>query len=57
MELLEGLVRRAGNTGDGEMVVVGDDRMSAEALLSLADATAARIRGARAIALCATPSM
>ena len=57
MELLEGLVRRAGNTGDGEMVVVGDDRMSADALLSLADATAARIRGARAIAVCATPSM
>ncbi len=57
MELLEGLVRRAGNTGDGEMVVVGDDRISADALLSLADATAARIRGARAIAVCATPSM
>ena len=57
MELLEGLVRRAGNTGDDEMVVVGDDRMSADALLALADATASRIRGARAIAVCATPSM
>ena len=57
MELLEGLVRRAGSSDHSALVTVGDESLSAESLLSLADATAERIRGARAVAVCATPSM
>lgn len=57
MELLEGLVRRAGTSDDPAFVSVGNESCSAEELLSRADATAERIRGARAVAVCATPSM
>ena len=57
MELLEGLVRRAGETGGQALVTVGDDHLSAEGLLSAADATAERIRGARSVAVCAAPTM
>ena len=57
MELLEGLVRRAGTSDSAALVSVGDEALSAESLLELADATAERIRGARCVAVCATPSM
>jgi fatty acid CoA ligase FadD36 len=57
MELLEGLVRRAGGAGGEALVSVGDDDLSAEGLLAAADATAERIRGARAVAVCAAPTM
>lgn len=57
MELLEGLLRRAGTSDSASLVSVGDESLSAESLLTLADATAERIRGARSVAVCATPSM
>src|SRR6056300_1524727 len=57
MELLEGLVRRAGGAGGEALVSVGDDDLSAEGLLAAADATAERILGARAVAVCAAPTL
>ncbi len=57
LELLEGLVRRAGSAGGVNFVSVGDEALSAEELLQMAEATAGRIRGARAVAVCATPSL
>lgn len=58
MTILEGLERRAGSDGDRpDAVIVGDDAVSWEELLSRADRAAAGIAGVGAVALCATPSL
>ena len=58
MTLLEGCERGAGSPTDRpDAVTVGDATTSWDDLLAAADATAARLTGARAVAVCAAPTM
>lgn len=56
--LLDGLVRLAGSASDrSDAVAIGEHATSWEDLLRRADAAAATITGARAVAVCAAPTL
>ena len=56
MDILKGLLGRAGNHGDEGFLTVGEVSLSATKLIERADAVASRIRGARAVGICANSS-
>ena len=56
--LLDGLLRHAGTSADGPMALtVGEDSVSWEDLLARADRAGAAVVGARAVAVCAAPTL